>query len=236
MAELLEFEGVSAGYGEAVILGDVSLRLEQGGSVALLGRNGVGKTTLISTIVGLTRLHGGRVRFLGQDITHLPSHRRAALGIGWVPQERDIFPSLTVEENLTVASRPGSWTPQRVFGMFPRLAERRGNLGNQLSGGEQQMLAVGRALAMNPRLLLLDEPLEGLAPIIVQELLAAVRVMLAEGSLAVILVEHHARQVLPLTRDAMILDRGRVMHRGPSAGLLADPAPLERWLGVAVAR
>jgi branched-chain amino acid transport system ATP-binding protein len=233
MAELLRLEGVAAGYGAAVVLSDLSLTLAEGETLALLGRNGMGKTTLILTLVGAARRHGGRIFLAGSEITRLPSHRRAALGLGWVPQERDIFASLTVAENLTAVARRGPWTPERVFQLFPRLAERRRNLGHQLSGGEQQMLAVGRALVLNPRLLLLDEPLEGLAPLIVQELLAAIRAMTREAGLALILVEQHARQILPLTHRAVILERGRVVHQGPSAALAADPAMLERWLGVA---
>jgi len=235
MAELLRLEHVSAGYGESVILADVSLSLAEGGAVALLGRNGMGKTTLINTLIGQTRLHGGRIWFAGAEVTGVPSHRRARAGIGWVPQERDIFPSLTVEETLTAVALPGAWTPQRVFAMFPRLAERRGNLGGQLSGGEQQMLAIGRALVLNPRLLLLDEPLEGLAPIVVHELLAAIGTMIGTGGIAVLLVEQHARLILPLTQEAVILDRGRIAHRGPSTALLAQPELLDRWLGVATA-
>lgn len=233
MADLLRLERVSAGYGEAVILSDVSFTLAEGRATALLGRNGMGKTTLVTTLVGLTRLHGGRIWFDGADIASLPCHRRAAAGIGWVPQERDIFASLTVEENLTAVARPGAWTPKRVLEIFPRLAERRRNFGNQLSGGEQQMLAVGRGLALNPRLLLLDEPLEGLAPLVAAELLGAIRAMVADSGMAVLLVEQHASQVLPLTHEAMILDRGRVVHHGSSDDLRAQPEILERWLGVA---
>jgi branched-chain amino acid transport system ATP-binding protein len=176
MAEpLLEVEGLSCGYGDAVVLSDVGFRLEAGRSMALLGRNGTGKTTLIETLVGVTQRHAGRIRLAGQDLHTMPVHRRAAAGIGWVPQERCIFKSLTVEENLTAVARPGAWNLARVFALFPRLAERRHNLGTALSGGEQQMLAFARALVLNPRLLLLDEPLEGLAPIIVTELLHAIR-------------------------------------------------------------
>ena len=171
MAELLRVEGLKSGYGEAVVVQGVDLYLEKGASLALLGRNGTGKTTLLNTLVGATRRHAGRIFLDGQDIALLPSHKRAAAGIGWVPQERNIFKSLTVEENLTAVARPGPWTVQRAYEMFPRLAERRANMGNQLSGGEQQMLAVARALVLNPSLLLLDEPLECLAPIIVEELL-----------------------------------------------------------------
>jgi branched-chain amino acid transport system ATP-binding protein len=235
MAELLRLDGVSAGYGEAVALHEIGLTLAEGEAMAVLGRNGMGKTTLLTTLVGATRLHAGRLWFGGGEITRLPSHRRAEAGLGWVPQEREIFPSLTVEENLTAVARPGGWTVRRAFDMFPRLEERRRNFGNQLSGGEQQMLAIARALVLNPRLLLLDEPLEGLAPIIVQELLAAIRAMARSGSMAMLLVEQHARQILPLTETAIVLERGRIVHRGPSIELAADPTRLDRWLGVAAA-
>jgi branched-chain amino acid transport system ATP-binding protein len=231
MAELLRIENLSAGYADAVVLNEIGLTLDEGKVLAVLGRNGMGKTTLIATLMGATQIHGGRISFRGVDITRLPSHRRAEIGLGWVPQERDIFPSLTVEENLSAVARPGPWSVSRVFELFPRLAERRRNLGNQLSGGEQQMLAIGRALAINPALLLLDEPLEGLAPIIVQELLAAIRAMIRGQGLAAILVEQHARQILPLADRALVLERGRVVHDGPSAALAAEPRLLERWLG-----
>ncbi|MDE2082661.1 MAG: ABC transporter ATP-binding protein [Burkholderiales bacterium] len=233
MAELLAVEGVWAGYGAANVLEDVSFRLEAGASLALLGRNGMGKTTLLATLMGAARQTRGRIRFDGRDLAAVPSHRRARAGLGWVPQERDIFGSLTVEENLTVVARPGPWTLQQVYATFPRLRERRANLGNQLSGGEQQMLAMGRALMLNPRLLLLDEPLEGLAPLIVQELLGIIGQMAASGRMAVILVEQHAHQILPLTREALVLERGRVVHHGPSQALADAPALLERWLGLA---
>lgn len=233
MSELLRVEGLWAGYGNAMVLEDVSLALEAGGSLALLGRNGMGKTTLLATLMGATKQHRGSIRFDGRDLAAVPSHRRANAGLGWVPQERDVFASLTVEENLTVAARPGAWDLARVFQTFPRLEERRRNLGNQLSGGEQQMLSMARALMLNPTLLLLDEPLEGLAPLIVQELLSVIAQMVAEGSMAVILVEQHAHQILPITQHALVLERGRVVHAGPSDALVADPAVLERWLGVA---
>jgi len=232
MTSLLEVDGVFAGYGEASVLEDITFTLGAGASLALLGRNGMGKTTLLATLVGLTRQTRGRIRFDGREIAAVPSHRRAHAGLGWVPQERDIFASLTVEENLTVVARRGPWNLDRVYATFPRLAERRANLGNQLSGGEQQMLAMGRALMLNPKLLLLDEPLEGLAPLIVQELLAVIAGMVREASLAVILVEQHAHQILPITQQALVLERGRVVHRGASAELIAEPARLERWLGV----
>jgi branched-chain amino acid transport system ATP-binding protein len=233
MAELLQVDAVWAGYGNATVLEDVSFSLEAGASLALLGRNGMGKTTLLATLMGATRQLRGRIRFDNRDLTLVPSHRRARAGLGWVPQERDIFPSLSVEENLTVVARRGPWNLQKIYATFPRLQERRANMGNQLSGGEQQMLALGRALMVNPRLLLLDEPLEGLAPLIVQELLGIIANMVRDGSMAVILVEQHAPQILPITRDALVLERGRVVHHGPSDGLAADPALLDRWLGVA---
>jgi branched-chain amino acid transport system ATP-binding protein len=235
MAEaLLEVQGLTCGHGEAVVLTDVSFVLEAGRSLALLGRNGTGKTTLIDTLVGVTRRHAGRIALAGREIQSLPAFERAAAGIGWVPQERNIFKSLTVEENLTAVARPGPWTPARVFDMFPRLAERKRNLGTQLSGGEQQMLAFGRALALNPRLLLLDEPLEGLAPIIVEELLRAIRRVAREEGLSSIVVEQHPHMVLGVTDDAIVLDRGGIALRASSEDLLNDPTPLDAWLGVGV--
>jgi branched-chain amino acid transport system ATP-binding protein len=232
VAELLRVEGLSAGYGDAVVLEGIAFALEEGDSLALLGRNGMGKTTLLSTLMGATRRHAGSIRHRGRDLAAVPAHGRAALGLGWVPQERDIFASLTVAENLTVSARPGPWDLRRVYGLFPRLEERRANLGNQLSGGEQQMLAMGRALLINPRLLLLDEPLEGLAPLIVHELLGVIERLIQEGSMAVVLVEQHARQILPLTRQAMVLERGRQVYLGPSETLRQDRERLDGWLGV----
>jgi len=233
MAELLAVEGITAGYGESVVLEDVSFALEEGDSMALLGRNGVGKTTLLVTLMGLTRLHRGTLRWRGADLAALPTHRRSHAGLGWVPQERFMFPSLTVEEHLTAVARPGRWTVARVYEIFPRLAERRANFGNQLSGGEQQMLAIGRALMVNPQLLLLDEPMEGLAPIIVQELMNVIRELVDDGGMAVIVVEQHAKLALTLTRKAVVLDRGRVVHRADSDALLADPERLHRLVAVA---
>jgi branched-chain amino acid transport system ATP-binding protein len=226
---MLELREVRAGYGEAVVLDGVSLSVAEGGTLALLGRNGVGKSTLLLTLMGYTRLHKGDVRWRGESIVRLAPHRRARLGIGWAAQEREIFPSLSVEENLCVAARPGEWTLARVYALFPRLQERRAHRGNQLSGGEQQMLAIARALMINPRLLLLDEPLEGLAPIIVEELAQALGNL---AGVAMILVEQHAEIALSLTEQALVIERGRVAHRGPSRELLADPALLERYVGV----
>jgi branched-chain amino acid transport system ATP-binding protein len=232
MADLLSVENLSAGYGRAVVLSDVAFRLAEGEALAVLGRNGVGKTTLLDTLVGVTRRFTGSIALAGREVGTLAPETRAGLGVGWVPQERNIFRSLSVEENLTAVARPGLWTIERVFGLFPRLKERARQSGSSLSGGEQQMLAIGRALATNPRLLLLDEPTEGLAPIIVQELLAALTRLLREEKLAAIIVEQHAQKILPITQRALILERGRIVHQSDSAALLADPAPLERFLGV----
>ncbi len=244
MTRLLHIDNLSAGYGEAVVLHGVNLSLDEGQTLALLGRNGTGKTTLINTLAGATRQHGGSIS-LGSNaggtvaLHTLPSHERAAAGIGWVPQERNIFKSLTVHENLTAVARPGragqasAWTPERVYEMFPRLAERKGNLGTQLSGGEQQMLAVGRALVLNPTLLLLDEPLEGLAPIIVQELLKAIRRITREEGLSAIIVEQHPQAILAISDVAAVLDRGTVVHAGTARGLQGNPELLDRLLGVA---
>ena len=234
MAEaLLEVTGLKSGYGEAVVVQGIDLVLPLGESLALLGRNGTGKTTLLNTLIGVTRRHGGTIALAGRDVTALPAHRRAAAGIGWVPQERNIFKSLSVGENLTAVARPGPWTPRRVYEMFPRLEERKANLGNQLSGGEQQMLAVARALVLNPKLLLLDEPLEGLAPIIVQELLRSIEQLVSGEGMSAILVEQNPRMILPITERAVVLDRGAVVHEGASAELLADRERLDRWLAVA---
>jgi len=232
MPELLSIENLSAGYGEAIVLSGVSLTIAEGQALALLGRNGMGKTTLVNTIVGVTRYFGGKIALDGADITRLRPDQRAHVGVGWVPQERNIFKSLTVHENLTAVARPGRWTTEKVYGMFPRLGERQNNLGNQLSGGEQQMLAVGRALVLNPRVMLLDEPLEGLAPILVEELLAALRRVIRGEGTAAILVEQNAKKILGVTDRAIILERGCVVHAAESAALAADRAALERHLGV----
>jgi branched-chain amino acid transport system ATP-binding protein len=226
MPDALQIRRLSAGYGETVVLEDVELTLPERGSLAVLGRNGVGKTTLLSTVMGHTSFHSGSITFQGREISRLPVYERSRLGIGFVPQERLIFPSLSVHENLTVAARPGRWSVERVYGLFPRLKERRAAMGNQLSGGEQQMLAIGRALMGNPSLLLLDEPLEGLAPIIVELLLQSLKRLISEDSLAIILVEQHAKVALSVTESAIVLNRGRITHSGSSAGLLNDPQKL----------
>ena len=233
MAELLALNGVTAGYGESIVLEDVSFTMNEGDSLALLGRNGVGKTSLLVTLMGLTRLHKGSIRWGGADIARVPTYKRSRSGLGWVPQERHMFPSLTVEEHLTVVERPGPWNLAKIYEIFPRLHERRANMGNQLSGGEQQMLAIARALMTNPRILLLDEPMEGLAPIIVQELVRVIRRLVADEGMSVIVVEQHARLALSLTSRAIVLDRGRIVHDSDSASLLADGEKLDRLVAVA---
>ncbi|HWM82151.1 MAG TPA: ABC transporter ATP-binding protein [Pseudolabrys sp.] len=229
---LLRLEDVRAGYGEALVLHDIGFELPENGSLAVLGRNGVGKSTLLLTIMGYTQMRAGRVIWRGRDISRQPPHQRARMGIGWVAQEREIFPSLSVEENLTVACRPGPWDLAAVYRMFPRLRERSRNMGNQLSGGEQQMLALARALMTNPSLLLLDEPLEGLAPVIVDEITAAMQAMLADRRIAIILVEQHADIALSMTQNALVLERGGIVHRAPSAELSTDTTTLDRVVGL----
>jgi branched-chain amino acid transport system ATP-binding protein len=233
MGEFLAIENLRAGYGEAVVLPDLSLQLAESQVLALLGRNGTGKTTLINSIVGITRRFSGSLNLDGLDITRMRPDQRARAGIGWVPQERNIFRSLTVEENMTAVAQPGPWTVEKVYEMFPRLKERRGNFGNQLSGGEQQMLAIGRALTLNPKVLLLDEPTEGLAPIIVEELLAALGAITRAGGICAILVEQNAQKILGLCDRVVILERGAIVHDAPSAALKSDSTVLERYLGVA---
>ena len=232
MTELLRLEAVTAGYGESVVVEDVSFAVGEGESMALLGRNGVGKSTLLATVMGLTRLHRGAIRWRGADVVRVASYERARSGIGWVPQERLVWKSLTVLEHLTAVARPGLWTVDRVYALFPRLAERGEHRGGQLSGGEQQMLAIARALVINPRLLLLDEPMEGLAPIVVQELGEVLRGLASDATMAIVLVEQHAELALSLSQRAVVMERGRIVHEGPSGALLADRASLDRWLAV----
>ncbi|MGN1055485.1 MAG: ABC transporter ATP-binding protein [Comamonas sp.] len=239
MTELLKLHNIRAGYGDAVVLNGIDLQLEQGHTLALLGRNGTGKTTLINTIAGATQRFGGQIWLSGQDITQLPSHQRAVAGIGWVPQERNIFKSLTVHENLTAVWRPArgqrthaQWSPDRVYEMFPRLAERKNNMGNQLSGGEQQMLAIGRALVLNPSLLLLDEPLEGLAPIICEELLRAIRRITRDEGVSAIIVEQHPQAILAISDHTVVLDQGRVIHSGSAQALREQPELLDKLIGL----
>jgi len=236
MAEaLLALNDVRAGYGDAVVLDGITLAVTNGGSLAVLGRNGVGKSTLLLTIMGFTRVSRGAIVWRGRDITRVTPHWRARNGLGWVAQEREIFPSLSVEENLVVGSRPGPWDLTAVYHLFPRLNERRASRGNHLSGGEQQMLAIARALMTNPGLLLLDEPLEGLAPIIVEELAAAIRRMTVDEGTAFVLVEQHAEVALSLTDEAIVLERGSIVHRARSQDLLKEHAVLDRLIGLRLA-
>lgn len=231
---MLRMEGVAAGYGASTVIEETSLDLAEGGRLALLGRNGTGKSTLIRTLMGLTDLHGGRILWQGRDITRADTSVRAMLGLGWVPQERRIFRNLTVEENLTFAARPGDWTLARVYDLLPRLNERRGNMGWQLSGGEQQLLAIGRALMLNPRLLLLDEPLEGLAPVMAELVLATLH-DIARSGVGLVIVEQHAADALEMADQAIIMDRGRIVLRDTAAALLGDPDRLEMHVGVGLA-
>ena len=233
MAEpALQLDNVRAGYGETVVLEDVRFTLAAGETVSIIGRNGVGKSTFLATVMGHTNLHGGRVLLHGKGVSNVVTYRRVHLGLGYVPQEREIFPSLTLRENLEVAARPGLWTYQTVCELFPRLAERAGNMGNQLSGGEQQMLAIGRALIGNPTVLLMDEPSEGLAPVIVEELARAIKRLAAAGGLAMIVVEQNSRLALSIAARAVVMDRGRIVYDGDSDTLRNDPVKLEGFIGV----
>jgi branched-chain amino acid transport system ATP-binding protein len=233
MSCALELEDVSAGYGETVVLEKVRLKLDDGESVSVIGRNGVGKTTLVATIMGHTTLHGGQLRLHGREIRALAPYRRAQAGLGYVPQEREIFPSLTLRENLEVAARPGRWTIAEAFKLFPRLAARQSNRGNQLSGGEQQMLAIARALMGNPSVLLMDEPSEGLAPVIVEELVRAVKQLAQAEGLTLLLVEQNSRLALDVSPRTVVMNRGRIVYDGASAALKTDAARLDQLIGLA---
>jgi len=235
MASALELRGVSAGYGETVVLEDIHLALAAGESISVIGRNGVGKTTLLATAMGHTRLHKGEVLLGGNNINRVPVHRRALMGLGFVPQEREIFPSLTVHENLEIAARPGHWTSERVFELFPNLKERRANMGNQLSGGEQQMLSIARALLTNPSILLMDEPTEGLAPVIVEALTDVLLRLRAESGLSIILVEQNSRVALAFSARTVVMSKGRIVYDGASALLRNDPEKLAQIVGIAEA-
>ena len=232
MAEALALRHVSAGYGDTVVLEDVSLALEAGESISVIGRNGVGKSTLLATVMGHTTLRGGEVLLGGASLARVPVFRRARSGLGFVPQEREIFPSLTVRENLAVGARPGPWTAERVFDLFPNLGARLSHAGSQLSGGEQQMLSIARALLTNPSILLMDEPTEGLAPVIVEALAAVLARLAAEGALSIVLVEQNSRVALAFSARTVVMDKGRVVYDGPSAALAADPERLAKLIGV----
>jgi branched-chain amino acid transport system ATP-binding protein len=233
MASALELKGVSAGYGETVVLEDINLALAPGESISVIGRNGVGKTTLLATVMGHTTLHKGDVLLGGKSLNRVPVYARALAGLGFVPQEREIFPSLSVRENLEIGARPGPWTQQRVFELFPNLRERLSNMGNQLSGGEQQMLSIARALLTNPSILLMDEPTEGLAPVIVEALTAVMLRLRAEGGLSIILVEQNSRVALEFSPRTIIIDKGRIVYDGESSALRDDPERLAQLIGVA---
>src|SRR6478752_1638941 len=235
MASAVELKGVSAGYGDTVVLEDINLSIAPGESISVIGRNGVGKTTLLSTIIGHTTLHKGEVLLSGRNLNRVPVYRRAAAGIGFVPQEREIFPSLSVLENLDVGARPGHWTKERVFELFPNIKERLDNRGNQLSGGEQQMLSIARALLTNPSVLLMDEPTEGLAPVIVETLTALLIRLRSEAALSIILVEQNSRVALAFSERTVIMSKGRIVHDGPSAALRENPEKLAQLVGIAEA-
>ncbi len=232
---VLELDNLRAGYGETVVLEDIRLTLDAGETVSVIGRNGVGKSTLLASIMGHTSRHRGRILLHGKDICHMATYRRVSAGLGYVPQEREIFPSLSLRENLEVAARLGAWTVETVFELFPRLAERADNRGNQLSGGEQQMLAIGRALIGNPTVLLMDEPSEGLAPVIVEELARAVKRLTQSGGLSTILVEQNTRLALDMAARSVVMDRGRIVYDGASETLRNNPATLEQLIGLAKA-
>ena len=232
MASALELRQVSAGYGETVVLEDINLALAPGENISIIGRNGVGKTTLLATVMGHTRLHKGDILLDGQSLRRVPIFARALLGLGYVPQEREIFPSLTVRENLDIAAQPGPWTPEGVFDMFPHIKERLGHMGNQLSGGEQQMLSIARALLTNPSVLLMDEPTEGLAPVIVEALAAILQRLRGQGALSIVLVEQNSRVALAFSPRTLVMDKGRIVYDGHSAALAADPERLARLIGV----
>jgi branched-chain amino acid transport system ATP-binding protein len=229
---LIRAESITSGYGEGIVLHDVSFTLTAGESLAVLGRNGVGKSTLMLSLLGHVALRSGTIHVRGVDITNAPPHQRVTAGLGWVPQGRECFPSLTVDEHLVIAARKGAWNKERVYELFPRLRERIKNMGNQLSGGEQQMLAIGRGLMTNPSVLILDEPLEGLAPVIVQEVSSCLRRLVADEGTTLILVEQRAAFALEMTHNALVLERGRVVHAGSSAALAADEALLDRVIGM----
>jgi len=232
VADALTLRQVSAGYGETVVLEDVNLALAPGESISVIGRNGVGKTTLLATVMGHTTVHRGAVTLGGESLERVPIFRRARRGLGWVPQEREIFPSLSVRENLTIGARPGQWTLERVFELFPNLAARLSNMGNQLSGGEQQMLSIARALLTNPSVLLMDEPTEGLAPVIVEALAAILQRLRGEGALSIVLVEQNSRVALAFSPRTIVMDKGRIVYDGESAALSADPERLAALIGV----
>jgi branched-chain amino acid transport system ATP-binding protein len=233
MPSAVELKDVSAGYGETVVLESINLAVAPGESISVIGRNGVGKTTLLATVMGHTTLHRGEIMLDGKSLNRMPIYRRAAAGLGFVPQEREIFSSLTVLENLEVGARSGDWTQERVFELFPQLKERLSSRGNQLSGGEQQMLSIARALLTNPSVLLMDEPTEGLAPVVVETLTAVLARLRSDSGLSIVLVEQNSRVALEFSERAVVMNKGRIVYDGDSATLRADPEKLTQFVGVA---
>jgi branched-chain amino acid transport system ATP-binding protein len=232
-APCLKVAGLCAGWGDTQVISDLTFDLPSGQVLAVLGRNGVGKSTLLATVMGRATHRGGSIRLRGQAVEKLPVYARSLLGVGYVPQEREIFPSLTVRENLLVAARPGGmWNLERVLDLFPRLGERLRNGGNQLSGGEQQMLSIGRALMGNPSLLLLDEPMEGLAPVIIDQLVTALHRLRSEGDMAILLVEQHIELALEFTQRVVVLDRGQMVYDNAAGTMVPDRARIEELAGV----
>jgi branched-chain amino acid transport system ATP-binding protein len=232
-ANALELRHISAGYGETVVLEGIDLSLQRAECISVIGRNGVGKSTLLATVMGHTTLHQGDIVLAGQNINQMRVYQRVGLGLGFVPQEREIFPSLSVRENLQVGARPGEWTEERVYELFPQIRKRLDNKGNQLSGGEQQMIAIARALLTNPTILLMDEPTEGLAPVLVETLMAAMLRVRAESALSIILVEQNSRVALEFSERTVVMNKGRIVYDDRSAALRADPERLTRLVGVA---
>ncbi len=231
---LLVCHRLSAGWGPTQVLDEVSLTIRAGETLVVLGRNGVGKSTLLSTIIGRSDYRSGSITMQGRRIEKLPSNIRSHAGIGFVPQEREIFPSLSVEENLLIAARPGKWSLEGIYNLFPRLKERRANGGNLLSGGEQQMLSIGRALIGNPQLLLLDEPLEGLAPVIIDYLVDVINKIRSEDDLAIMIVEQHVDIALQFSDLVIVIDRGKIVYENLAENSKPDRSAIEGFIEVRV--
>ena len=232
---MLEIRGLTGGWGPTTVIEDLSITVQAGETVSIIGRNGVGKSTLLELIIGRAQRRSGAVLIGATDLAPLCTFQRSAAGLGYVPQEREVFASLTVKENLAVAQRPGRWTAAAVLNLFPGLANRLTSLGRQLSGGEQQMLSIARALVGNPQVLLMDEPSEGLAPVVVEQLVSALKAVVGDGSLAVLLVEQRIEVALDLASRCVIMDRGRIVHEATSAAMRAEPARIGEWMGLGIA-
>jgi branched-chain amino acid transport system ATP-binding protein len=229
---MLEIAGLTGGWDQTTVVEDVSLTVAAGETLAIVGRNGVGKSTLLELIVGRALRRSGNVRLGDDDLSRLPVFRRSLAGLGYVPQQREVFASVTVREHLAIAARPGPWTTARILDLFPSLARRLGSLGNQLSGGEQQMLAIARALAGNPSVLLMDDPSEGLAPVVVEQLATALRAVIADGSLAVLLVEQRVDIALDFSDRCLVMERGRIVFSGRSDALREGNAEFAALIGL----